>query len=434
MKYMDRVRWLYRIVLIQKAARLILRAAWLGGAVYLFCWGINSLWGVLPNSGYWVFFSVVVGFATLITIFIKPLKLDEFLWRVDRNFAQKEQIATAYQVSRKKKGKALQPESLDGILVSEAAEMLPPITRRVIDKGWMIRLDVEATVIVLLLLMPVYLSGMESFTRTDPGSGLGLLPGLGSDPTFLDVYPSGIPGDTRGSDPGQFQAEGSYEPLGTCAPSLGLSEDGLDQVYEVFRQMGVMLKDQAATARFGRILEDGDLAQAAIALSGISENIDRLGPETRLDLAEGFDFSRRELYQLEFADITDILGRASTALRGDPLAEMGSQLDEVVCLLEALASIQGGGGVYAHSAYPEPEPPEMERIEGEGEEMEVETAEDISELLTIPGFGAEGGAEVLGDAADLLGAASAETMEFNPASYDFSWDDKDVVSSYFSPR
>jgi hypothetical protein len=433
MKFLQRARWLYRIVLVQHATRLILRAAWLGGAVYLFCWGANSLWGVLPRSGYWVFFSVVVGLVTILAILIRPLKLDDFLWRVDNKFEQKEQIATAYEVTQDVNRKPAKSDSLEGMLLSDAAEILPEITRRVIDKGWKLRNDVEATVIVLMLLMIVYLSGMESFGTSTPRDGLGLLPGPGSDPSFFDVFASGIPGDTSGNSAGLLEIGAASQGIDPAAGGQGLSAEGLDLVYQVFKRMGADLKDGAATAAFGGALEAGDFEQAANHLGSLSENVDRLTVGTRQSLADAFSYGERELYLSEFAEISDSLGGAADALEGNSLVEMSNRLNRVVEMLDAFAA-QQRGDVYAREEYVAPAPIESERLEGEGEELEVKAVEDVSDILVAPGGGFGGTGNVLDDVVNLIGSSSYTFGIFNLTSYDFSWEDKDVVSSYFSPR
>jgi hypothetical protein len=426
MKFMERARWLYRIVLIQHATRQILRAAWLGGAVYLFCWGANSLWGVLPNSGYWILFAVLVGFVTLLSIFFKRMKMEDFLWRVDRLFSQNEQISTAYQTARDN-------EEIDEIrnsLFADAAKLIPVIIRRVIDRGWRLRNDVEATIIILMLLMIVYLSGMESFTAAVSGGGLGLLPGAGSDPSFSDVFPSGIPGDTSGDHPqvaGLDTRAGGQEPVFEAQ----MEDPGsLDRMYRVFREMGQQLKDNPSTTDLGMALEDGDFIDAATQIRDLSENLDRLTATSRSDLAEAFSYGVRELYLSEYAQITEPLGGAASALFGGALTEIGRELDRVAEMFEALAT-QLQGDVYALQPNVEPI---TRRVEGEGDDLELNTPEDVSDLLVAPGSGAPGFGGEAGDVINLIGTVTESSGEFELNSYNFAWEDKNVVSSYFSPR
>lgn len=429
MKFLSRIRLLYRIVLAQLATRIILRAAWLGGAVYLISWGVNSLWGVLPQSNYWILFAAIVSFGTLATLFFKPRSQKEFLWRVDDKFELKEQVSTAYQVSKDKKGKSGGEQPLERMLVEDANNLMPDVTRKVIDKGWGIRNDVEATVIVLMMLLIVYLSGIEAFSTAIPGSGLGILPGLGSDPSFNDVFSSGIPGDTSGRSSGLG--------LGGQATDLvqgpqDLSADGLELVYDVFQEMGEELKDNAATSELGEELADRDFKRAAHEMGNLSENIDRMTRETRQDLAEKFSEAVRKLYLTQFSEITEILGSASEALRGTSTSEMSDQLDRVSALLQHLSEMEAKEVIAREE--PEPVTPQFEEIEGEDEGLDFETAEDISEFLIAPGTGDVTSGQVEDGEVDLEGYTLGFGADGVWSLFDYLWEDKDVVSSYFKPR
>lgn len=429
MKFLNRVRMLYRIVLAQQATRIILRAAWLGGAVYLLGWGINAQWGILPQNRTWVLAAVIVSFGTLATLLFKPRSAKNFLWRVDETFDLKEQVTTAYEVSTDKKEKQPGGQQLEKLLVEDANSFLPDITRKVIDKGWGLRNDVEATIIVLMMLMVVYLSGLESFSTAIPGSGLGILPGIGSDPSFLDVFSSGIPGDTRGSAPGLGvggQGEGALD------GPLDLSREGLNLVHEVFREMGDALKDSAATSGVGHALSNGDFEKAANEMSGLAENIDRVTAETRQDLAERFSDAARKLFPSQFTEISNTLNNAAEALRGNSSTDMSNQLDRVSDLLQSLGEYDINEVIA--SDLEEPEPTEFEGLEGEDEPLEFETAQDISNMLTAPGVGSAASGLVEGTPLDFEGYSLDPGGDGVWSPFDYSWDDKDVVSSYFTPR
>jgi hypothetical protein len=272
---------------------------------------------------------------------------------------------------------------------------------------------------------------MESFSTAIPGSGLGLLPGAGSDPSYLDVYGSGIPGDTSGVSGGlsvqQTTGNGSSETEG----GYGLSSEGLEMIDRVFREMGEMLSDDAVTADFGSSLEAGDYSDAAEDLASLSENIDRTSTETRQNLAAAFDYGARELYLSEFAEISGPLEGAATALEEGGIGEMRDGLDMVYEMLSSFEVRETG--VYAREETSEPEP-EIERMSGEGEELELETPEDVSDLLVAPGTGVAGTGEALSGTVDLTGSTSSSAEEYSQTYYDYGWDEKDVVSKYFSPR
>ena len=428
MKFLLRARWLYRLVLIQHAVRLILRAVWLGGAVYLLCWGIHAWWGVLPDPAIWIGLSSLVGLLTLLTIFFKRKRMEDFLWRADRLFSQKEQLSTAYQAAVKKHGDTGSGE-VTTALISDAAKLIPAITRRVLARGWRLRNDLEAAIIVGLLILVVYISGLEALSTSNFGSELGLIPAAGSDPSFGDVFPSGIPGDTRGGDIGAAGEAGEGED-GPVSDQPWMTASALDRLFQVFSEMGAQLKDTPPSADLGRALELGDLLEASNQLGELSENIDRLTGDTRRILAEAFAYGARELYLSEFDQITGPLGSAADALENKTEPEMGVALDQLAAMFEALAA-QLQGEVTAQQQAPEPI---SERIAGEGEDLELTAPEDISDLLVAPGRGEAGSGEALGEAVSLTEMGTESTGEVELSQFNYLWANKDVVSTYFSPR
>lgn len=430
MKLIHRIRRLFRIVLFQRVLRLILRGAWLGGGTYLLLWGANSLWGIFPQRSYWVLCSAVIGFFTLITIFFRSVSLPEFVWRVDRLFNLKEQVSTAYEVQKSQSEKTSEEDSLEGKLVREATDLLPAVTHKVIDGGWKIRNDIEASVIVLMLLFVVYLSGMESFRAVIPGIGLGVLPSPGSDPSFMDVYGSGFPGDRTGTSP--FSEAGESEQV-EAARFGRLSNDEIDQVVDALGMTGKALKNEAVTALLGRALENGNFGEALDELGNISENINRLTPETRQHLADGFSVASRELFTTQFSDISDILAGASQALQGEVFAEMSHSLEEVSEIFEYLKQVSRTH-VDSEQDVDDQDPVDNERLQGEGDELIIGTAADLSDLLSVPGGAGLVSGQANGGEIDYTSTAVESDPESVFEPYDFQWEDKDVISSYFLPR
>jgi hypothetical protein len=370
-----------------------------------------------------------VSVGTLATLLFRARSRKEFLWRVDQSFDLKEQVSTAYEVSTGKQERDPAGQQLDGLLVEDANKLMPGITRKVIDNGWGIRADVEATVIVLMMLLTVYLSGLESFSSAVPFSGLDILPGVGSDPSLRDVFPSGIPGDTSASI--LALGDGGIG-AGSAAIPQDLTPEGLALIYKTFQEMGDALKDSAATADLGRALAEGDFGQAANEMGSLSENIDRVTADTRLDLADRFSDAVRKLYLSQFSEITEVLGGAAEALRGNSAPNMNTQLDRVSAMLQSLSGLQVNDVLAREEEEPDPE--DFEGLEGEEEELELQTAEDISDMLIAPGSGAIVLGQAEGKAVDFTGYSLGFGGDGVWSPFDFSWDDKDVVSSYFAPR
>ena len=59
------IRRIFRIAFVQKAVVILLRAAWIGGAVYIFCWGSNRLWGWFPSQDLWILYAALIALAVL---------------------------------------------------------------------------------------------------------------------------------------------------------------------------------------------------------------------------------------------------------------------------------------------------------------------------------------------------------------------------------
>ena len=127
----------YRLALGQRAFKQILRAAWLGGAVYLICWGVNGLWGWLPDKRVWVALVLAIMLFNIFVIFIRRASYKQFLWNLDRKFDLKEQLSTAAELSGHTN------EGLSQELLEDSMAVLSKVRSRIANKGWRVRDDVN---------------------------------------------------------------------------------------------------------------------------------------------------------------------------------------------------------------------------------------------------------------------------------------------------
>ncbi|MEN8240327.1 MAG: hypothetical protein ABFS17_00265 [Chloroflexota bacterium] len=426
MKLSSRFRWLYCLAVAQKAIRLLVRSAWISGAVYIFCWGINTFSGQLDNPDYWLLISAAAGLISLLTLLVKPVKFSDFLWRVDRKLELQEQISTSYQVSESEKEVSFTQNELNTALLQETAILLPELIRRVLKKGWRLRNDLEALVVVVLLLATINLSGLDLFDSVVTGSEISLLPGLGSEPGFLDVFPSGIPGQSPISRTAALQAE-------TVAGGdlVEFTPEENEKIMEALKHVGEGLLNNTATAGFGTALTKGNLSKAAKQLDLISENAGRLSTNTHLLVADQFNGLVRELYLSKYQSITDVFSAATEALENGEVEQIKRSLGEVAELLRNLN--HNNHAVVDQDANTDEDAP-IPRLAGEGEGVLVESAEDISDLLAVPGGGSADSVLVLGDEVNLDGVNFDSNEGTDLPSYSYSWKNNNVVSSYFTPQ
>jgi hypothetical protein len=199
---------LYLLTKTQKAVRLGLRATWVWGAVYLLAWGLNKAFGWFPNSDHWIVAGGVAAFLILARVVLPWVNVERFLWNVDRRLGLQEQASAAWEVARKlddksqsdllkRKPEIFERSRMETYLLEDVYPKLLVVGRRVWRYGWYLKLDIIANLVVWLLLLIVFLSGLRGIPQL-PGFSPGIIPAAGSDPDGKSVLPSGVPGLEEG--------------------------------------------------------------------------------------------------------------------------------------------------------------------------------------------------------------------------------------------
>ena len=162
-QFVDELNKTFIIAYIQHALKMVLRACWLGGAVYLLFWGTNHFLGWFTNSVIWVLVALGLGIVILLLLLHRRKIDSKFVWKLDRKFGVHEQIYTAYEDFNTKDTQSDDDISIE--LYKDATNKLPEIRKLIVDAGWGLRGDIEATIIVLILLFIVYVNSVGAIDR-----------------------------------------------------------------------------------------------------------------------------------------------------------------------------------------------------------------------------------------------------------------------------
>lgn len=449
------------LVWLQRAVRLLIRAAWTGAAGYLVGWGLHSLWGWLPDPRIWLVGGSALGAFSLVGVFLPWPRLSRLAWALDRRLGLREQASTAWQVAQ-----AEATGQVAGLLVEDAVTFLPRVRARIARRGWFLARDLEASVIVALLLGAVFWGSVPSLSRVRETRGA-LLPPLGEDPSASEVFPSGIPGLESATTPdSQAGGQGEGEP-GEQPGGGEVDPSHLRAVASALSKMGESLSQQAVTYELGQALQQEDLEGAAQALENLADQLDSLSDATQEQLAEAMQSGSNRLEEIDEQPLSEDLQAAADALRGEDSAAAGEQMDELASSLRTLAQQAGGlgddslsgkgneadqeqaegsgsgagAGAGAGLGTGERETGEAEplpRLQGEGEilelsDSELDSGEDQSGLLRPGTPSDEGGMFTARGTHDVVEAGDASLISSVLTPYHYSWRWRDVVSAYFSP-
>ncbi len=447
-KWIVHLHRLRGLLLTQRAARLLLRGIWMGLAGYLIAWGMSTRFGLFPDPRLWFGAALLFAAPSLIASF-RPLPAARLAWKLDRGLGYREQITTAWQVTQT-------GQPLTGIasqLQHDAAALLEETRPRLLRRGWFLTRDLEALLILVILLLTVYTVNRLQTSYALPELTPPTLPALAASPSYEDVFPSGIPGL---SGPPQAGDQGS-----PAAGSPGLDPQQAAAIDNILTDLGEALSQQPETAPAGEALQNGDLQGAAAAIDQLADNLDLLPPEARQNAQQALQQAAQQAREAGQDDLAEDLQRAASALENldpnDPLtADALDQLaDALRDLAEQFASMGLPGDEDAAAAPPEdapqvgsseggagagtgggtdgqPEP--LSRLAGEGEEIILEGGQEPSGLLS-PG---EPAAETTtpGSLPPIVSTTDPAAAATNPIDslltpYRLPWQRRQVVSEYF---
>jgi hypothetical protein len=442
------------LVLTQRSLRYLLRATWTGLAGYLIGWGLAMRWGIFPDVRMWTLFGFVLAGPSLVALF-RPLRLRKLAWGLDRRLGLREQVTTAW-------GAATDPDQANNPLVpallEDAAGLLPGSQKRILRRGWYLGRDLEALLIVAVLLLTIQMFGAVNSLFALPETQPLPLPPLNQPLTAQDVFPSGIPG--LAVQPGNH----GEEAVGSGAGPGELTPGEISALDNILTQLGEALSNQPETAGLGEALQQGDLERAALAVEQLADEVDLLPDEARSNARQAFQQAAQQAREAGQDALAEDLERTAssfdnldpnTTLAADALDELANELRDLGERFAAMAqggedssgstaaadsaqvgssegSSGAGSGAGTNSTVLEP----LTRLEGESGVCEFEGGENPSGLLAP---GGSSGEPLLspGGAPSVIGAAESGDsgiIDSLLTPYHFPWRWRDVVSEYFSPE
>lgn len=444
------------LVWLQRVVRYSIRAFWIGAAVYLMAWGINELFGWIPNSSTWLVLGIISSAVIMIGIFYPWPRLSRLAWDLDRHFELKEQVSASLEALE-----AVTSGPLAKLLVEEVEVLLTKSIARVAKRGWFLSREILSSMIVGVLVWLVFWGNLAPFPQSITQTPLGILPPLGEDPTFGQIFPSGIPAlepmqpSTENGEPGSSTGQGSSGDGTGDGDSLATS---LSRLKSLMSKLGEMLGQNIMTYEIGQELQRGNLTSAAEALERLSDRLPHLSNNNKQQLSESIEKIASEAAQAGENLLSDELLEISTALdRGDDLKASAS-LDNIANTLRQLDALSMTESMGMQSNL-EDSTQEMDkssegsmqagvssgdRMRGEPEPFirlqEGQSSVELGEVADRSGLLNPGipdkdiDATIVQGKYDYIsgGDGSVITNMLTPFYYTWIW--RDVVSTYFTPH
>lgn len=428
LREIDRI---FQIAFTQKIVRMILRAAWMAGAIYLGFWGTNRLWGWFPNQSIWVFGALSAAILVIGSVILVRKPGKQFVWRLDQGYSLNEQVYTLYEVLRFGEPGMEKSPLIQDLLNSQNIARLREVRRELVDKGWGLKQEFESTIMVLVLLMIVYLTSVSSITQLQTGGMLNVLPALGSELTADQVFTSGIPGY-------QGPAEGLGDGIGATGEIGLMSSFDLNplewlQVSALIKKLGEGLKAEAATHELGRALYQENYKEAANQFGNLAENSDTLSAGVRGQIADQFLGTAVALQDIQQTEISSYFQEASAALYSGSKQRVYEELDDLADLMELFSKFQARE-MRADMNTDLGASQSLQLDPFQNNLLVIEEVEDLTEYVSSPSNGEIDGEGTLNESVDFIMPFDQSVIEGLWQQFQFSLEDSDVVSSYFSPR
>ncbi len=405
-RFLRQMRAIQRLVWFQRGFRWALRSAWLTGLSFLVTWLLAHFFGWLPGLWLRVGLSFFVGLIPLCIGLLSRPEAGALAWRMDRRLGLQERISTAWEVARAKET----ANPLEKTLLDEASQSLPEIHLQVLRHGWGAGRDllVLILVVVALSVMLVLTFPLPQLPQIPlPGSGNGVLPALGGEPSAEDVFPGDVPGMPEGGEP---------------------DPEVPGELTEIFSDIAGDLAGESAFQAISEALDAPDLEGSAEALEDLAENLDQLPEEARQTLAESFSEAVSQIEGAGYPDLAESFGNAADSLAGG----LDSQAGDLENLAEALRGL-------GSEETPEPEPtpdqatPEpVERLGEDGQAFELEAESATESDLLVPAD-APGEEQAEGEPPGGPSYADEDVIDTILVPYTYPWYWQDLISDYFTP-
>jgi hypothetical protein len=428
---MGEIERIFRIALIQKIIFMIMRAAWVGGAVYLACWGTNRIWGWLPNERSWSIIALITSVIVFCAAFLVTKPSRKFVWRLDREYSLQEQVFTLYEVLQEGGPGVENQPGVRELIDSEHISRLAEVRRKLVDKGWRVKEEFEATIVVLILLMIVYLASVSSIGGIPPGASIEILPSIGIDPSIEQVFPRGIPGDLGN---GGLLEDGS---------AISINDDGISkpeftkmewvQIRALMRELGRKLSEESGSYALGNALAQDNYPIAANQFSYLAESVDEISPEIQIWMAGLFLETAVGLQNLQQHGISSYFQEASAALFAGEISKISEEMDDLAELMKLFAQSQEKE--VSANQFPDSINNQLQSLEQyRDNSFVIGEVDDLPDYVSSPSANSSEGEEVFGESLDFIVPYNSNVIEGVLLPYQFSLEDFDVVSSYFSPQ
>lgn len=431
---------LQTLAALQRGLRLGLRALWLGVGGLLIAWGVNSLWGWLPDRRTWALLAAGMALLPLLALVAGLLPLLRarrafWVWAFDRRLGLQEQVSTAFELARSpRRGSTPVSEAL----LDDVLETLPQVRERMLRRGWFLERDLVAALLVLLLALMAYSStwlrsyadqiGQMSPEISQPS---GMLPPSAALPPPPAEAPAGADPSGQGEQGAGQQDQGQPGgDQGEPQPPEGLDGEALSRALE---QLGQSLSGQAPTYDLGQELQQGDLEGAASEMEDLADRVDELSPQTRQSLAQALEEAAGEVEAAGAPEMAEAMREAAGALRADPQrgeTGAGEALDQLAQELRGQAGSQAGTGAGEGGSGQSGEAEPAERLQGQGDDLELPLEDSSQSGLLSPAPRGAAGDNVIGGSQDSSAGASGQYgSPLVPNTFLWKW--RDIISSYF---
>ena len=429
--FINEINRIFKIALAQKAVQMVLRSAWIGGAVYILCWGTNRLWGWFSNQEWWIFLALLFSIICMTPLLFVRKPNGKFVWRLDRSFSLREQVYTLFEVFQTGDHEVEKQPIIHELLVSEEIGKVRDVRRELVDKGWRVKEEFEATVVVLILLLIVYLTSVSSIINIRTDGIVNILPMLGSDPSADQVFSSGIPGYQVVED-AEGVGSGGIQVLGMDG-DLNLTSTEWTQVSELMQKLGTNLSRESGTYELGQALVGENYKVAANQFGILAENIDALSSDVQNRIADQFLDTAVGFQNYQQPEISGYFREASAALYEGSTPKMYEKIDNLAGLMELFSKIQ------AKETKVDSNPESASGIpqtfnQYQNNLLVIEEVDDLSDYVSSPNYTEVEGEGVNGENTDFIMPFDSKIIEGVWLPFQYSLENSNVVSSYFSPR
>jgi len=364
--YARRVWWSVRPLFAWRLLRLLARAFWLGAGTIIAA-RLLTLWLGWPwSAATWYLIGAAVWVGLFVIMAGWPISLRGVTRRMDRRLGMRDQISTAYEISRRGPQNPLEKRLLDN-----AQDLLGQANQRLWRSPAVPWVDLEVSALAIALLVALLVA-----------------PGLFNPPLVFDDDASLPPlaAEPQVPMPGlspQLGEGGS--PFGGAGEEGSGGAGGLDSLaaQEALDALGEALGGNSVTQLAAAALAQGDAEGAAQELRELADASEDISPETQQQLAESLREAASEVQDSAPEAAQEMLEAAQALQSADP-GEAASGLESLAQLIEDLSeaqdnsegadTLEGGqqGGVGANGGREQSGSGSIERLPSEeGEAMEL---------------------------------------------------------------